>query len=1533
MPSQVNYHFHHWIYRGNAWLDNRHELDYRIMTYAYDALNNLTGVTDALTNTTVITYNVLGQKVAMRDPDMGAWRYGYDVAGNLITQTDMLNQTVWFKYDALNRMSEKRVGGPAGTWLASYGYDTGANGKGRRTVMTDTTGSASWAYDARGRVLTETQAITGAGTFATAYRYDAMDRVITMTYPSGEVVTQTYNAASQLAQVRSATNGVNHASGMTYNPLGQLTQMTYGNGTLTQLGYWGTGGNWDGRPGAGVTNFGRLYRLRAQNSTGAPLFDLRYNYDAVGNVTQIKEPPREATNWPTSGFAFQDPFDSKTSNWTWGGSYQTVVNESGNNLIKNSGTNANYDANFYRSTYNLTSGKGLQVRFRVNLTNTSSVFAIETASQRFGVIADGGKLYAQYNDGGGWRYPADVLTNLQVNVWYVLRIVVDDARGFYLEAYQESNPAVRGSYNTWMPTGMSWRFRHWVYRGNAYLDDYREFSTSGMGWNPDERMTFAYDALDRLMSAAPESGTQGYTESYQYNAIGNILSKSGVGSYSYPNPSQPRPHAATAARGNSYAYDTNGNMTTRTEGSVTYNQGWDMENRLSTVTVNGQTTTFTYDGDGKRVLRTNPDGSKTAYIGNLMEVDLPAPPTPTPTPTATPTRTPTPTNTPTNTPTRTPTPTNTPSSTPTPTNAPTNTPTPTATPTNTPTNTPTRTLTPTNTPTPTPTGGSGGLLSGSLGTPGSTLNLSAEGTTDWAHWGLGTVSGFNHKSGVTQQISNYAQIGSVGAGRYTDNLVAYSWNDGTPTSSATNTTEAIFIYEVGNGFQITVPADASQRTLKFYVGTWNAQGTLEASLSDNSAPTYIDSGINNTTGNDGGTVGVYTLNYQAASAGQTLTLRWTVAASYHSQGNVQLQAATLQLVSGSTPTPTATPTRTPTPTNTPIPTPTPTNTPTRTPTPTATSTPAGFPTTNILDDFNRANGAIGSNWSGTTSGYSIASNRLDVGSGDYLFWNTSSFGPNQEAFVTVTNVDPNAGEQDLILKSQSSSGWSSGVIEVWYSASSSIVQVWTYTYSQGWVQRGADIPVTFANGDQFGARATADGQVKVYRNGTLLATRDVTAWPYYANGGYIGLWFINASNAVLDDFGGGTATQASLLPGGKTLGWAAPARAPHAAPRMAPPTSGQAAPLAAPPTGQTWRSYYYAGSTRIAVRVETATTNVVSYLHADHLGSASLATTSGGAVHSQQRYYPYGAPRWSSGTLPTDYRFTGQRSEEATLGSLYDYGARFYSPVLGRFLSADTIVPSPGNPQSLNRYSYTHNSPMCYTDPNGNCEVCKKAWNQLLVASNQAATWLESKADKAASWTESRGAEAASWIGPNPSDQSVRSTQQAMGIVSDWFYETGKDTQDFGPDEPLTQDVRYDPQVDSFKQKWAEKGFPLPFESSGGVDKKEGALIPRIASGAGAFLTENGELGLSLLGFGSPTPQGRIDAVGGVIGSFGRISVSDAGGGVSKFEAYNVSGLRSVTRIPGTSQSLLPDRPRSAWGPGGTMQEHFFWFEGVSNFD
>ena len=60
-------------------------------------------------------------------------------------------------------------------------------------------------------------------------------------------------------------------------------------------------------------------------------------------------------------------------------------------------------------------------------------------------------------------------------------------------------------------------------------------------------------------------------------------------------------------------------MVTRVEGGVTYQQVFDIENRLVSVTAGGQTTTFVYDGDGVRVKRTA-SGSTTVYVGKYYEV-------------------------------------------------------------------------------------------------------------------------------------------------------------------------------------------------------------------------------------------------------------------------------------------------------------------------------------------------------------------------------------------------------------------------------------------------------------------------------------------------------------------------------------------------------------------------------------------------------------------------------------------------------------------------------------------------------------------------------------------------------------------------------------------------------------------------------------------------------------------------------------------------------------------------------------------------
>jgi len=186
---------------------------------------------------------------------------------------------------------------------------------------------------------------------------------------------------------------------------------------------------------------------------------------------------------------------------------------------------------------------------------------------------------------------------------------------------------------------------------------------------------------------------------------------------------------------------------------------------------------------------------------------------------------------------------------------------------------------------------------------------------------------------------------------------------------------------------------------------------------------------------------------------------------------------------------------------------------------------SGFPSTSVLDNFNRADGSVGSNWSGATSSYSISTNQLLVGSvtyGSEIYWNPASYGADQEAYFTFAQVNSAATAQGLVLKAQSNTGWGNGLLSVYYVPSSGVVQVWTYTPSQNWAQRGSSISATFANGDQLGARAKANGDVEIYKNGSLLGTVNVTAWPLYNSGGYIGMGFVSASGARVDDFGGGT---------------------------------------------------------------------------------------------------------------------------------------------------------------------------------------------------------------------------------------------------------------------------------------------------------------------------------------------------------------------------------------------------------------------------
>jgi RHS repeat-associated protein len=123
--------------------------------------------------------------------------------------------------------------------------------------------------------------------------------------------------------------------------------------------------------------------------------------------------------------------------------------------------------------------------------------------------------------------------------------------------------------------------------------------------------------------------------------------------------------------------------------------------------------------------------------------------------------------------------------------------------------------------------------------------------------------------------------------------------------------------------------------------------------------------------------------------------------------------------------------------------------------------------------------------------------------------------------------------------------------------------------------------------------------------------------------------------------------------------------------------------------------YIFAGNLRVA-QVKGTTR---SFFHKDHLGSSTVMTDASGAVIESTEYAPFGSQRVHTGTNTSDYRYTDQELDAEN--GLYNYNARLYDPFIGRFISADTIVPQPYNPQSLNRYSYVLNNPLIYIDPSG----------------------------------------------------------------------------------------------------------------------------------------------------------------------------------------------------------------------------------------
>jgi RHS repeat-associated protein len=284
------------VYEGESTLDTD-------TVNTYDGLDRVTSTrTGPAAATVTFTYDSLGRRIGLTEADSGIWEWGYDDTGNLRYQNDPQSpHRLEFCHDVLNRPTRKATwthdsysGQPctSGTTLTTYAYDTCSLGVGRLCSQSSPgRHSRSFTYDARGRVLSESETITADGqtrSFTHGMTYDDADRVKTVVYPTHveqgfETMTYGYNFAGQL--LSAATPGASYIDTATYDVFGRPLELLMGGATVQDVReYFDSGDNF--RLRAHIVSGGSTVHQRWNYGPGSPVHD---GYDQTGNPLEIAD--------------------------------------------------------------------------------------------------------------------------------------------------------------------------------------------------------------------------------------------------------------------------------------------------------------------------------------------------------------------------------------------------------------------------------------------------------------------------------------------------------------------------------------------------------------------------------------------------------------------------------------------------------------------------------------------------------------------------------------------------------------------------------------------------------------------------------------------------------------------------------------------------------------------------------------------------------------------------------------------------------------------------------------------------------------------------------------------------------------------------------------------------------------------------------------------------------------------------------------------------------------------------------------------
>ena len=238
-----------------------------VMQYTYDAQGKLISTRDPDNHLIQITYDHLGRKTHLQDPDQGTWTYTYYADGTLKTQTDAKGQTTTHDYDALGRMIRRTDPDQTeSTWT----YDTCPHGIGKLCQMSSPGHRETYQYDPLGRIQS-TLTTLDQNTFVTQQTYDAFSRVKTQSLPGGLKLENEYHTLGMLHTISNADTQQTYWQIQTMNARGQMEGYQLG-GHINISRYHDP-------------TVGRVQAIQAW-VLGSNLVELDYQWDALGNLIQ-----------------------------------------------------------------------------------------------------------------------------------------------------------------------------------------------------------------------------------------------------------------------------------------------------------------------------------------------------------------------------------------------------------------------------------------------------------------------------------------------------------------------------------------------------------------------------------------------------------------------------------------------------------------------------------------------------------------------------------------------------------------------------------------------------------------------------------------------------------------------------------------------------------------------------------------------------------------------------------------------------------------------------------------------------------------------------------------------------------------------------------------------------------------------------------------------------------------------------------------------------------------------------------------------